>query len=259
MRSHLTAGTFRPLLQAGVACLVLLGLADRALASVFSVTPTRLVLTTDQKSALLTVSNDSDRAVRFQLSIFTWDQNDDGSMKLGPTSDIVFYPPLLTLAAKETRQIRVGTQIRPAAVERSYRLFVEELPNADEAPSSANAVKMRTRIGIPVFVQGAKPAPAPKIERVAAEDGAVNFDVRNLGNTHTVVQTVQIRGLSAAGREQFTTSATGWYLLAQQRQVFRVAIDPAQCGLATRLVVTVTTDDGLVSTTVEMPRGACVR
>ena len=241
------------------AALILLAFTGRAAAGVFSVTPTRLLLTVDQKSTLVTLSNDSDHAVRFQLSVFTWDQNDDGSMKLGPTSDVVFYPPLLTLAGHETRQIRVGTQIKPAAIERTYRLFVEELPNADEAPLSANAVKMRTRIGIPVFVQGAKPAPVTKIERIAAEDGAVTVDVRNLGNAHTVVQSVQLRGLAAGGREQFSTSTTGWYLLGQQHQMFRVAIDPAQCGSATRLVLTVVTDDGPVSSTIDMPRGACGR
>ena len=90
--------------------LALTGQTDSAFASVFNVAPTKIVLTADQSSTLLTITNDSDKIIRFQLTVFTWDQNDDGSMKLTPTTDIVIYPPMLSLAAKEVRRIRLGTQ-----------------------------------------------------------------------------------------------------------------------------------------------------
>ena len=91
--------------------LTLLGQADSALAAAFNVSPTRILLSSQQTSALLTLTNDSDKAIRFQLSVVAWDQSDEGQMKLTPNSDIIIFPPLVTIAAHESRRIRVGAQV----------------------------------------------------------------------------------------------------------------------------------------------------
>ena len=63
------------------------------LGSSFTVNPTQVVLTARTMSALLTLRNDSDEALRFELSMFSWDQTDSGEMRLTSSEDIVFFPP----------------------------------------------------------------------------------------------------------------------------------------------------------------------
>src|SRR4029453_2560001 len=103
------------------------GAMGSAFASSFSVNPTQIYLTSKSKSAILTLRNESDETLRFQLTVFAWDQSAQGEMKLQPTSDIVFFPTLLTLGPKESRNVRVGAATPFDAVEKTYRIFVEEL------------------------------------------------------------------------------------------------------------------------------------
>lgn len=245
-----------------LALISLFGLAtfsqvERAAAAVFNVNPTRLMLSAQQTSALLTLSNDSDKTIRFQLTAVSWDQTIDGQMQLAPTSDLIVYPPLVSIAAHDTRRIRVGLQSPAGAVERTYRLFVEELPDESAAPTGSRAVQVRTKMGVPVFVQSPKPSADPKIDGLTVAGGAATFDVRNAGTSFTVIHELRLKGFADGGREVFASEAKGWYLLAQHRQAYRLALDPAQCGQIKKLQLSVTTDHGDVTSTIELTPGAC--
>ena len=101
-----------------------------ASAATFSVNPTQIYLSGRTTSALLTLRNDSTETLRFQLSAFAWNQSATGEILLEPTQDVVFFPALLTLKQGEERRIRVGSTVSPGAIEKTYRIFVEELPAA---------------------------------------------------------------------------------------------------------------------------------
>ena len=77
-------------------------------------------------------------------------------------------------------------------VEQSFRLFVEELPN--QSAPRANAVALRTKIGIPVFVRPAKPSRTAVIDGVSVENGKVLTRVRNTGNLHISVDSFSVTG-----------------------------------------------------------------
>ena len=68
------------LLRLAVLGLIWGGQAGYAAASAFSVSPTRVMLAPGSTSAVLTLTNDSADAIRFQLSAFAWDQTEDGHM-----------------------------------------------------------------------------------------------------------------------------------------------------------------------------------
>ena len=120
--------TIRPA-AAVVFIVAMTAFAPMADASSFAVNPTQLVLSAKATSALLTLRNDSDETLRFQLSVFAWDQSTDGKLKLDQTDDIVFFPPLLTLAPKESRNIRIAAVTPLGAAERTYRIFA--VPQGD--------------------------------------------------------------------------------------------------------------------------------
>ena len=128
---------------AAIALAAVLSSVSPVFASSFTVNPTQIFLAPRTTSALLTLRNESDETLRFQLTAFAWDQSAEGEIKLQPTEDIVFYPALLTLAPKESRNVRVGTATRFEAVEKTYRIFVEELPS-QEAHDGQSAVRVLT-------------------------------------------------------------------------------------------------------------------
>jgi P pilus assembly chaperone PapD len=67
-------------------------------AATFTVEPTQIVFSNRTNSVLLTLRNESTETLRFELSVFKWDQSPSGEMQLEGTEDIVFFPALLTLA-----------------------------------------------------------------------------------------------------------------------------------------------------------------
>ena len=96
-------------------------------ASAFKVTPVRVNFS-GPSSTLLTLKNESDQPLRFQISSYVWSQDSKGAMQLTPTEDIVFFPALLSLNSGEERKVRVATTVTPAASAKTYRIFFEELP-----------------------------------------------------------------------------------------------------------------------------------
>ncbi len=146
--------------------------AAAAHAASFTLNPTEVVLKSGSMTALLTLKNENTRPLRFQITAFKWDQDATGNIVLTETTDVIFFPKLLTLNAGEERKLRIGTTAIVGAVEQTYRLFVEELP--DDAPTTASMVRVRTRMGIPIFVQPTKASAA------AGNDGARRDERRSL-------------------------------------------------------------------------------
>lgn len=252
----MTSITRRLVTQLALLGLILGGQAGYAHASAFSVSPTRLVLAPGSTSAVLTLSNNSAHAVRFQLSAFAWDQTEDGRMQLAATKDIVFYPPLLTIDPGQSRRIRIGAVTPFAAIEKTYRLFVEELPQADE-PVPAEGIHVRTKMGVPIFLRGPKPTTHTQVESLQLGDEAVSFHVGNSGTAHVVLQRVEIRGLAAGGEQVFTRSIDGWYLLAGHRRRFEVPVSKADCARVTTIAVVAESDGGAANRRLDVPAPLC--
>jgi len=156
IRANRLCSSTRVACAAGLA----LGLASGAAATTYSVSPTRVVLTTAMRSQLVTIKNESDRPLRFQLSMMAWSQDPAGAMQLAPTEDVVYFPSLLTLEKGEERKVRVGTAVPAGSVERSYRLFIEELPPA-ERPDQSGVVRILTRTSIPSSFSPPSPLRSP--------------------------------------------------------------------------------------------------
>ena len=109
---------------------LLCGLAVPASAGEFGVQPIKVYLSKDTTSVLLSVENEGDSDLRAQISGFAWGESANGKMELTPTDDLIFFPTLITMGPHETRSIRVGLATAPATTaEKTYRVFVEELPS----------------------------------------------------------------------------------------------------------------------------------
>lgn len=231
-------GTFAAALGAAF---LLSALSGRA--ATFSVDPISVSLGKGDSSASVAITNESTEKLRLQITGFAWEQSPSGEMKLSPTDDLVFFPQLLQLDPGETRRVRIGVTSEQGPVEKTFRVFMEELPSLESivAPKQ-NAITIRMKVGIPVFVSPAVPAVLSGTVRDAAvHDSAISFDVVNTGNTHFSIQQVAVVGKNAAGAGLFSRELTGWYLLPGGTRHFSVPISKEGCGALHSLAVQVRT------------------
>jgi fimbrial chaperone protein len=232
--------------------------AAAARAASFSVNPTQIFLSGTVKSALLTLKNESNEPIRFQVSMMAWGQDPSGKMLLEPTEDVVFFPTLLTLGPREERKIRVGTTVAPGAVEKCYRIFVEELPPLETAKPTAG-VTMRTKMGVPIFLQPTRASAQARLGDLALTGDHVTFRLLNTGTAHFTPDAVRVRGLDGSGGAVGELAAEAWYVLAEGRRDFDVTVPAARCGEIRSLVVEVQVLGRTLTDTVPAPIGACAK
>jgi fimbrial chaperone protein len=225
-------------------------------AATFTVNPTQIYLSTRVQSALLTVRNESSEALRFQISAFAWEQNPGGDMKLGATQDVVFFPALLTLQPNEERRIRIGSTAAAGSRERTYRIFVEELPPSNAHEPGA-AVRVLTRMGIPVFIRPVKEVGTATLAGLSASNGALKFSVANTGTVHIMPERIAVRAKDASGQPLFEMDVPSWYILSDGRREFDVPLPQADCGRARSLAVQVSFSSRNLSETLQTPSGVC--
>ena len=242
------------------ACLSLaLSRAEAVSASTFRVSPVQVTLSSTTPSALLTVGNDGDEPLRFQVSAFTWDQDNKGRMRLTPTQDIVFFPMMLTVDGHDQRRIRVGSTLAAGANEKTYRIFIEELPplSASAADAGKYQIKVLTKFGIPVFVQPLRPTTEPTVEFRGVSDDNLHIAIRNLGNTHLMLQTVHLHGIGADGAGLIDRESEGWYVLAGGERDYDQPLSASECASLKSLAVDAETDKGPIAGRIDVPASTC--
>jgi fimbrial chaperone protein len=237
-----------------------LGQAEIVSASTFRVTPVQVALSSTSPTVLLSLGNESDQELRFQVSAFAWGMDDQGQMQLTPTQDIVFFPMLLTLAPGAERKIRVGSATTAGATEKTYRIFVEELPptaSSKTATTTGSQVHVLTRMGIPIFLEPPRPESTGSIEVLGLEGGRLRYRIHNTGNVHFLLQTVRVRGFGASGEDVVDRKADGWYVLAGGSREYSETLSPDECTRLKTLSIEARTDHDTITAHVEPPAGAC--
>jgi fimbrial chaperone protein len=234
-----------------------LGQAEPVCAGAFTVTPVRLIFAPKTRSALLTVRNQSPEALRFQLSFVAWDQSPNGEMQLTPTEDLVLVPSLLMLAPGEMRHVRVGPVTPFASREKTYRVFVEELPALATPERGPAGVRILTRMGIPIFLQPTHVVQEGHIESLAVRHGRLAFQVHNTGTIHFVEQAVRVRGFGPAEASLLEHQEAGWYVLAGGVRTHELELPKEVCTKIRTLAVEVHTEGATLQERFDVPPGAC--
>jgi fimbrial chaperone protein len=224
-----------------------------ASAATFTVEPTQIQLSARTGSVLLTLRNDSDDTLQFQLSLFKWTQTPSGQMQLEPTDDIVFFPTLLALKPKESRRVRIGSATSQDVLEKTYRIFVEELPPVN---SAGGGVRVLTKMGIPIFVRPTKEVATATLSELWQEDGLLRFSLKNAGSVHIVPARISVRGHDGSNTA-FKHELDGWYVLAGGRREYEVKIPPDVCARLTSMVVNIQFASSTLEERLQTPSGAC--
>jgi fimbrial chaperone protein len=244
-----------PHLHAAFVAGLVVAMAGFAQAGDFQVAPTHLELAKRGTATELSITNRGKTASRFEAKVFAWRQDEQGVMQLDPTTDVVVYPTLFTIEAGSTRAIRIATSTLPGAAEKTYRIFVEELPPRQLAAAPAT-IAVRARIGVPIYLAPTKSTTSGAITGEIAA-GALHFAVENHGTVHVKVGTVRVVGTDRAGKTVFDRTQPSWYLLAGGTRRHELVLDRGTCRSIDRILIESATDRGTWATTLAMPAGGC--
>lgn len=238
----LSAGRLSPLLFKilSFALLLLLNPHD-ASAGEFRVTPIRLDFDNETRTAIVNVLTEGPEKLNLQIRALEWTQDSNGKDVYADTSDIIFFPKIMTVEGGDEKSIRAGVQMPPPLREKTYRLFVEEIPQPRKKSDGVN-IAIAIRFGIPVFVKPAKEDAKAEINKVELSAGVLGVLVTNTGNVHLQVTSVDLKGFDSSGREVFSQQIGGWYLLNGGARLYTAPIPADVCGTLSKIDVEVVTD-----------------
>lgn len=211
--------------------LVILAHASTAQAGSLTVAPVRVVLSDTDKVQTVTVRNNGTGATRVQLRVFAWRQV-AGEDVLDETRDILVNPVTFELASGTEQIARFGLRIEQGAVEKSYRVVIDEVPG--DRASQPGEIRTLLRIVMPIFVTST--VPAPRLTWSLTDH--TNLTLHNRGNTH-----LQIRRLSVTGANDRPIVAHDMsaYLLAGTTRKMSLALASSRAP-GERLTVNALTD-----------------
>lgn len=227
-------------------------------ASQIAVQPIQVHLSKSTHSAVLTISNESAEPARVQATAFAWSQRPDGTMALTPTDDVIFFPQLLTIASGEKRSLRIATTASVGSSEKTYRIFVEELPSLQSQLQPGSATLMvRTKLGIPIFLDPVDPVAKPAIVSASLHNGNLAFVLGNEGTQHFVITGGDVTGVAQNNAAIFRQPLTGWYVLAGGRRTFSIPL--RDCSKLTKVDVRIETSVGSVTKRIVPENGECTK
>lgn len=154
------------------------------------ISPFRANLNATQTSAVFNVANQRDIPMVVQVNTVEWLQQSNGEDIFNDTDDIIATPAIATIPPKTNYVIRVGLSNGiTSAQEKTYRLFIEEIPSPDTQKMGLN---IALRASLPIFV-----APTPKLITSASpsiewtlkriEKDSVVLSAHNTGNSHVQI------------------------------------------------------------------------
>lgn len=196
-----------------------------AQAGTFKVSPIRIDLDKDTKSGFVTVVNDGAERINTQIKLFEWTQDADGKDVYTESNDLIYFPRIMTINAGEERILRVGLKAPAIAKEKTYRVFIEEIPQPKKAPGAQVAIAIR--FGVPIFVKPVKEEPKGALVGLELSGGVLKVPVRNEGNTHFTITAISVKGANVKGEEVFSRDLTGWYLLGGSSRLYSAQIGDA--------------------------------
>lgn len=230
-------------------------IAKAASAGEWRVSPIRLELGSDTRSGMVSVINESSGRFQVQMKAFRWEQDAEGKDQYTQTNDLIFFPKIMIFDKAEERALRVGIKVPAGAKEKTYRLFIEEIPEPKKTEGTSIAVAIR--FGVPIFVKPVKDELKGEITRLELTKGECRISVKNSGNVHFIINSVELKGANSKGGVTFTKKLDGWYLLNGASRVYAYTIPKEACTETAKLDVEVKTNPFILNGKLDVDKTMC--
>ncbi len=227
-----------------------------ACAANFDIQPIRIDLNNKTRLSKLVIKNVSETDFPIQARAYEWSQNEKGEDVYRETQDIIVFPKIMTIAKGEERFIRLGTNVVPGLKEKTYRVYVEEMPS-DTTRKEGATIRLFMKVGIPVFIAPTKSEEKADIEGIFVSGGKIQLKVKNSGNSHFIVTGISLLGLNAKGQESFNRHIGGWYLLSGSEKVYETEMPPDSCNAIDQLDIELKTTKTTVRKQFRVEKSMC--
>jgi len=238
---------------------------SQVFAADFQVQPTTMDLGARVKSGAFSVINNGNEKIDFQVSVQEWNQDEKGKDVLADTKEIVFFPKVMSVEANSQRAIRIGLKTPPSAREKTYRLFVQEIPTAKKATDVEGkkdikaGVTIAFRFSMPIFIKPLKPRESCVFDSIEMSKGAVKAIVKNTGNVHVKLRAVKFSGKAADGKELFSKEVAGWYILNGLSNAYEAAVPKEICGKLATIEVNAQTENINIDGKLDVKKNMCTQ
>lgn len=196
------------------------------------VAPVRMLLTALRPIAAMTIGNGEETEVAVQAEVLEWSQ-ENGTDVYKATQDVLVNPSIFRIAGESQQIVRVGLRVPGNAKERSYRIFLQQLPRDQALPvdgTEGASLQTLLRIGVPIFVP---PSVALhevqwRLTTVQSPPGTGSsaryaLVIENRGNEHVQLTHVMVR--SAKG-DEIVQKSLSHYVLAGQSSTLPLDLPP---------------------------------
>lgn len=233
-----------------------LALSQTAHGGEFRVTPIRVDLVAGGRgSGVISVINEGQEPISFQMQARAWTQDAEGKDVYTETTDLIFFPQIMTATGGETKVIRIGTKAPPPSRERSYRLFIEEIPKREEAKGAM--VRVAFRFGVPIFRLPLVEKKEGVLEDAHVDKGTFSVRIRNTGTVHLKIDEMEVVGKSAAGEEVFRQKPAGWYVLTDSSRIQSLPIPAEVCARIGTLTINARCEEVVLQKEIFAGEGWC--
>lgn len=219
------------------------------------VAPIRLDFGREVKTGVVTVTNDASEKLNVQIKAMEWSQDAEGKDVYSDTSDIIFFPKIMTIDKKEDRIIRAGIKAPAVAREKTYRLFIEEIPEPRKAEGASVAVAIK--FGVPIFVKPLKEEEKGEIGAIGLHGGVFSATLSNKGTVHFRINSLTIQGKNNKGEETYKTELAGWYLLSGSSRIYTASLPKEYCDNTAKVEVEVKTDKFVLNGKLDVDKTMC--
>lgn len=236
-----------------------------AISANFQIDPTSLDLGSNVKSGAFSVTNGGNEKLNVQISVQEWSQDAAGKDVYADTRDIVFFPKIMTIEPNDQRAIRIGVKGPPSLQERTFRLFVEEIPSQTKVPDVkvtekiAAGLTIAFRYAVPIFLKPVKVQESGVMEKVEMSKGIVKTTINNNGNVHIKLLTVTFKGKAADGKELFSKDVGGWYILHGLSRPYEVTVPKELCGALALIEINAQSENFNINGTLNVTKGMCAQ
>jgi fimbrial chaperone protein len=246
---------FRPIRYAISTLILVLLFTEAVFAGEWRVMPIRLDLGKEARTGAITVVNDGKMPINYQIKAYEWTQDAAGKDSYVETADLIVFPKIMTINTREEKVIRIGIGPIQARNEKTYRIFIEELPPPRKDQDTG--VSVAIKFGVPVFVKPLAEDIQGIFDAPAFGNGAFSFAIKNPGTVNFNITKVLVKGKDSAGNTILAKETAGWYLLSGSSRTYSVSVSQEDCARLSSLELEAINDKKPLKTVVPIDKAHC--